>query len=116
MWRNLEGVVSFRKRILLYLLLRFFCADDDDSVDEGADESGRWGRLDTDYAGFCLMPKALMDPNKSQLFCHIANHVACNHGHQTDKDLVPSAYLDLEVASDIAMSYSDVTGRINASQ
>jgi hypothetical protein len=75
----------------------FFCADDEDNADESTNASGRLGRIDTDYDGFCFAPKALMDPYKEdrsntklagELFCHMANYVACNRGHETDKDLV----------------------------
>jgi hypothetical protein len=38
-----------------------------------------------------------------ELFCHVANYVAHNHSHETDEDLVPSSYLDLEVTSDQVM-------------
>ena len=87
----------------------FFCADDEDNAAESTNACGRWGRIDTDYAGFCFAPKALMDPYKEdrsntklsgELFCHMANYVARNHGHETEEDLVPSSYLDLEVTSD----------------
>lgn len=77
-----------------------FCADDEDD-DEAVDGGGRWGRLDTDYAGFCFAPKALIDPYKEdrsnpklagELSRHMTNHVARNHGHETDEDLVPSSF------------------------
>lgn len=79
-----------------------FCADDEDDDDEATvDGGGRWGRLDTDYAGFCFAPKALIDPYKEdrsnpklagELSRHMTNHVARNHGHETDEDLVPSSF------------------------
>ena len=86
-----------------------FCADDEDSDNETTNAGGRWGRIDTDYAGFCFAPNALMNPYhqgrantklSGELFCHMANFVAHNHGHQTDADLVPSSYQDLEITSD----------------